>query len=346
MTDTAQPVTAADPVAAAADAFKSFMADEPIVQRDDKGRFAKAEEAAEEIEELEEAEAQEAEADTDDDGEEEAAEEAQPTPMPASWSKEDADFWETLPAEAQGKIVAREAQREQAVNQKFQEAANAKKATEAELAAANANRDAYRDAIDQVLALVQPVAPDPREYGAGTGNYNREAYDLAVLDYNQTLQNMRALQQQRQVIAAQQEAEAKRVFDAEIEAIESIARPRFLADVPELTQPDKAPQVLNDIVRYAIEAGIPESVFQGDAISGVTSAEMHIAWKAMQYDKIKGAQAKVKETPAPKAATPAVKPGVAISRSATKQANMRKASDRLATEGSIEAGAAVWKNFL
>lgn len=67
----------------------------------------------------------------------------------------------SLPADAQGKIAEREAQREQAVNQKFQEAANVRKTFEAELTEANANRDAYKAAIDDVLSLVSPVKPDP-----------------------------------------------------------------------------------------------------------------------------------------------------------------------------------------
>lgn len=349
MTDTAQSLATADPnvqLANAADAFKAFTSEEPIVEkpRDDKGRFAPVEQ------ELEEAEPQgEVEADDVEEQEEaEAADDAQPEPLdlPASWSKEDADLWESLPAEAQGKIAEREAERERAVNQKFQEAANVKKATEAQLTEANANRDAYKAAIDQVLSMVQPVAPDPRQYGAGTGNYDRESYDLAVLQYQETMQTVQALTQQQQAIAAQQADEQKRAFQAELEAIEAVARPRFLADVPDLTDPAKASQVLGDIVRYAVETGIPEDVFAGDSINGVTSAELHIAWKAMQYDKIKAAKGKVEATPAPKPTQPAIKPGVASSRSATKQATFRKANERLASEGSIEAGAAVWKNFL
>ena len=56
----------------------------------------------------------------------EAPDEGQPEPvdMPASWSKEDAETWSALPADAQAKIAEREGQREQAVNAKFQESAN------------------------------------------------------------------------------------------------------------------------------------------------------------------------------------------------------------------------------
>lgn len=352
MSDTAQPAMAADPnvqLENAANAFKAALGQD-VQPRDEQGRFASVEPEVEE--DLDEGELQsepEAEDDAEIEADAEAADdEAQPEPvkMPTSWSKEDADLWQSLPADAQGKIAEREAQREQAVNQKFQEAANARKQFETELAEANANRDAYKSAIDDVLSLVTPTKPDPRAYGAGTGNYNREAYDLAMLQYEQQSNYVAQLQQQRQAIVAQQQEEAERAYQAEIQAIEEVARPRFVADVPELTDPSKAGQVLTDIVKYAVESGVPASVFEQSDMSGVTSAELHIAWKAMQYDRIKSAQVKVKGTPAPKPAQPAVKPGVTISRSATKATAMRKATERLATEGSIEAGAAVWKNFL
>lgn len=351
MSDTAQPAMAADPnvqLENAANAFKAALGQD-VQPRDEQGRFASAQ--AEEEQDLDEGELQsepEAEDDAEIEAEAEADDESQPEPvkMPTSWSKEDADLWESLPADAQGKIAEREAQREQAVNQKFQEAANVRKQFETELTEANANRDAYKAAIDDVLSLVTPTKPDPRAYGAGTGNYNREAYDLAMLQFEQQSGLIAQLQQQRQAIVAQQQEEAERACQAEIQAIEEVARPRFVADVPELTDPAKAGQVLSDIVNYAKQAGVPESVFEADNLNAITSAELHLAWKAMQYDRIKSAQGKVKETPAPKPAQPAVKPGVTIPRSATKATAARKATERLAKEGSIEAGAAVWKNFL
>ncbi len=351
MSDTAQPAMAADPnvqLENAANAFKAALGQD-VQPRDEQGRFASAQAEAEE--DLDEGELQsepEAEDDAEIEADAEADDESQPEPvkMPTSWSKEDADLWESLPADAQGKIAEREAQREQAVNQKFQEAANVRKQFETELTEANANRDAYKAAIDDVLSLVTPTKPDPRAYGAGTGNYNREDYDLALLQYEQQSGLIAQLQQQRQAIVAQQQEEAERAYQAEIQAIEEVARPRFVADVPELTDPAKAGQVLSDIVNYAKQAGVPESVFEADNLNAITSAELHLAWKAMQYDRIKSAQGKVKETPAPKPAQPAVKPGVTIPRSATKATAARKATERLAKEGSIEAGAAVWKNFL
>src|SRR3546814_3736699 len=71
--------------------------------------------------------------------------------MPASWSKDDAELWASLPPETQAKLAERIGQQEVGVNSKFQELATARKATEAQLAEANANRDAYGQAIDAVI---------------------------------------------------------------------------------------------------------------------------------------------------------------------------------------------------
>ena len=51
-------------------------------------------------------------------------------------------------------------------------------------------------------------------------------------------------------------------------------------------------------------------------------------------------------SPAPRTATPTARPGVALSRSAQRAGQVKAANQRLAREGSIEAGAAMWKNFL
>lgn len=65
----------------------------------------------------------------------------------------------------------------------------------------------------------------------------------------------------------------------------------------------------------------------------------------MQYDKIKGAQAKVKESPAPAKASPTVKPGVAINRSASRIASKNKAMARLEKSGSVQDAASVFKQL-
>lgn len=345
-TDTAQAVyPPADPVADAAALFGSMREPEaPAPHRDETGKFAPkaVEPVAEEIEAAPVEDA--ADIDTETVEVEEAADEAQPEgpKMPASWSKEDAEHWNALPPEAQALIAEREGQRESAVNSKFQEAANARKASEAQLAEANANRDAYADAINTVLSLVSPVEPDPRHYGAGTGNYNREAFDLAVLQYREDQATLTSLKQQHGAIQSAQQEEQQRAEAAQFAEIEEIARPALLAAVPDIADPAKASAALSEIVKYAVGQGIPESVFVENAET-ISSAELLLAWKASQYDKMQ--EAKKRVAPRASTAAPPVRPGVSTPRATQKQVALQKSLDRLDKEGTIEAGAAVFRQF-
>lgn len=351
MSDTAQPMLAAENVAIneGADAFKAFLTPKDEQPRDETGKFAAVEQ--EEEEEIAEPadEADEAGHD-EDEGDDEAADEAQPeaTPMPKSWGAEDRDVWDALPPEAQAKIAEREGQRDTGLNQKLQEVANQRKAIEGQLAEANANRDQYAQAIDTVLSLVQPQKPTPYDFGYGSENYDRDAYDIAITQYDQQNQFIGNLMQQRQAIAAQQAEEANKAHAARHAEIEGQWFPKLLDAVPELKEPAKSAETVNSIIRYAIESGIPEEAFASpDAAKSLTSAEMLIAWKAMMYDKGRAAAKRVQETakPAPKPTGPAVKPGVQVSRQSVERNRLGRAQQRLATEGSVEAGAAVFKHY-
>lgn len=351
MTDTAQPVAAAENVSAqfdnAADAFRSFLEPTNDKPRDEQGRFAPAD-TEDEPDGAEAPEDQTGDEDEDEDAEV-AADEAQPdaVDMPSSWSSEDADAWEALTPEAKAVVAERERQRDIAVNQKFQEAANIRKANEAVVNEANANRERYAAAIDEVLSLVQMDRPDPMHYGLGTDSFDRDSYDLALYQFEQAQTTVTALHQQRQYLAAQQEQQAEMDRSAAHAAIEQQAWPKFLADVPDLADTAKGRQIIADVVNYAKQSGIPESVFDDPAMAKtLTSAELHLTWKAMQYDRIKAAEKRVKAgNPPPKPASPTVKPGGVTSRQTVQANRLGKAQDRLAKEGSIEAGAAVFKQL-
>lgn len=352
MVDTAQPMAAeTDPnvqLQTAADAFKAFTTEQPIERpRDDRGRFASDAEPVEEIEA--EGELPEAENDDEQEDEPEAAEEAQPeaADLPPSWSKEDADLWQSLPPEAQAKIATREGEREKAVNQKFQEAANVRRAVETQLAEANTNRNQYAALLDEVTSLVTPQRPDPRAYGAGTGAYNREAYDLALVEYEQQSTILDQLRQQREAISAQQASEMDQAAQAARATIEEAWKPKFIELVPDVTDPAKGGKAIQDLVEYAVANGIEQSLFEDPkAASSITSAELLILEKARRYDQLQAAKGKVREAPAPKPATPTVRPGVVTSRSAQRASAFQKDTSRLAKSGSIEDGAAVFRHFL
>jgi hypothetical protein len=354
MTDTPQPamageteVSTADAIEAAANAFKTFSYDAPETAdrpRDESGRFVSTKE--EEIEAEAETQEGEAEAEShDEEVEAEAAEEAQPeaVDLPTSWPAELAEEWQNLPASLQDTIVRREAEREAAVNAKFQEAANVRKANEAVIAEANTNRQKFAEYADLVLSMVQPQRPSHTMLDPRSADYNPDAYHLAHAQYQQTAEFVESVKQQRDHVLAQQQQETTQAEAQYIAEVEAKHRPALLKDVPELGDPAKQPQVLNELIQYAVKNGIGEHVFTDPEIAQrITSPELHLAWKAMQYDKMKAAQGKV--TPkAAKPAAPPVRPGVATSRSAIQATAKKQAFERLDREGSVEAAAAIFK---
>lgn len=347
--DTAQPILAAETgnaVEDAANAFKVHLGQAEAPRRAPDGKFAAAE-PAEEIEAPEEAEEAEAVAETPelDEDEDGAAEEAQPEiALPHSWPPEKAEVWGSLPPEAQAVIAEREGQRDAAVNAKFQEAANVRKANEALVTEANTNRTKYAEAIGQVLALIQPQWPSPTMLDPNSGDYNPDEYHLRRAYAEQDDATVQNLAHQQQQIAAQLKAEEDSVAASRFHAINNATRDNFIKLVPDAADQAKAPGIFTELMEYAVSQGAPADLFQ----SPTTALEWTVLKKAMEYDRLMAAKAKVGQQPAPtpKAAGPAVRPGVATPRSATQAARAKGAMDRLARSGSIADGAAVWKNLM
>lgn len=353
MTDTPQPVAAGENATLedGAAAFKALLNPQPAATRDEGGRFASPNAETDQADDEEQAEQAQAPDDGDDTGDadetDDAPDEGQQddVPMPASWSKEDEADWQALPPETRAKLATREGQRETAVNAKFQESANARRQAEQHAAEANANRDRYAQAIDEVSQLVTYPEPNPVDYGLGTEGYDRDSYDLAHYQWRQAQATLGTLAQQRQAIAAQQAQEdeqARRTAHAEIE---QVAWPKFVDEVPDLAVPGKGQKIVSELVQYAKEAGIPADVFDG-AAGKVTSTEMHLIWKAREYDRIKAAKTRVAAgNPPPKPAGPVVKPGGVIPRQTIQANRLGKAQERLAKSGSIDDAAAVFRNL-
>jgi len=363
MVDTAQPVPAAETnpnvaIDDAAAAFLAFDQGEPIPERkrDGQGRFApESDETPEPEGDAEDAEGELPEAETDEpegeleDDDTAAEDEAEAQPMPPSWPADQAENWAALPPETQAYLVEREGQREQAIQAKFQESANARKDYESKLAEAQTSQKEYANLLDTLIGAFTPSAPDPADYGLGTGQFNQEGYELAKWQYEQqagVLENLKA--QQATVREELQQKEAQQ-FAAWKQEHEAQYAPKLLTDVPELSDPEKGTPAINEIVRFAIDNGIPEAAFFGDgtpegikaAQDAITSAQLHLTWKAMQYDKLRAA----KPQPKPKQVSPVAKPGVSSPRSAQKTAKNKQAMDKLVQSGSLNDAAAVFKQF-
>jgi hypothetical protein len=323
------------------DAAKLFSGEVERV-RDERGRFASTIEAEPEAQEAE----GEAESHEPEQAEEQAAEEAQPesVTLPTSWPEEHAETWQTLPPEVQAIIAEREGQRDAAVNAKFQEAANVRKANEALITEAQQSRQRFVEAADHVLAMIQPQRPPLSMLTPGSADYNPDHYHLLNAQADQSERLIAQVQQQRHEALAQLTRDSEAQAFQQIAEIEAKSRPALLKAVPELQDPAKNPQALIGIINYAVENGIPQSVFTDpEQAKYVTSAQLLMAWKAQQFDAMQKAKAKV----APKAAKPAappVRPGVTTSKSAIEATQRKNAMERLTRSGSIEDAAAIFRN--
>jgi hypothetical protein len=354
-TDTAQPETAAengdfDPVSA----FDTFLADEGILPgepapRDERGRFAPKGAAEEPLDETEAEEGETPEF-AEDEGEEqpedEAADEAQPeasVPLPPSWSKEDEADWRALPASIQKTLSVREAQREHAVNSKFQEAANVRKAAEAQAQEAANNRDRYIRETEALAAALVGTPPPISMLHQNSPDYDPDTYHLMRAEYEQATQYAQTLKQQAAQAKADGLAQQQAAERAQFEAVESEWQPRLLATVPEFADPTKSEAIKNELRNYGYQMGI-----HPEALAEATSRDALLLWKAMQFDKQQAATQRVKAQAKPqsKPVSPALKPGVPVPQSAARRGQIDKARARLASTGRGEDAVALFEKLL
>jgi hypothetical protein len=358
MADTAQgdspaetaPASREDQLASAAEAFKVQLGqvEAPERPRDDSGRFTSSQAEPEEIEaEAGAVEAEEA-AESHEEGqdESEAADEAQhkdPT-MPESWPADKAEVWNSLEPDAQDFIRQRDIELKSATNAKFMEAANLRKAHEAEIIEARTTRQQAVQAADLALTAIQPREPSISMLDINSSDYDPDNYHLAKAQYEQGLSFLQSIAAQRQNLIAQEQQEQQRQAAQYLHQINEKTAPAFVKDVPDAANPAKLPGVLNGLSKYLIDQGAPHDIFDGSE----TALMWHLTWKAREYDKLQSAKAKVQTDPRPepRKAGPAVRPGVATPPSAKAAARRQNAIGEVKRSGTIEAGAAAWKHFL
>lgn len=354
MADTAQALAPAetDPNAQiqnAVDAFKAFDNPSAAQPRGEDGKWVKTgsgqpdeDEAGAEDEDEPEAQAEgepEDEAEGDEDAEAGAADEAQP--LPPSWGADDQELWNSLPPEARAKIAEREGERDRGLNLKLQENALATKAAKAKADEFSTKLDDLTRVIGTVEALYKTPEPDARAFGYGTVQFNEAAYIAAHQQWQQTENVLAQLNEQRETARKEaSEAEAAQ-YSEWLNGHNAEFAPQFVELAPDLKDNAKAASVFNSVFDYAKKHGVDPAMFEGDRVKEIPLGHVLAYYKAMKFDELRAAKAPAK----PKPAGPAVKPGVSSPRSAQKAARQQKAFDRLAREGSIEAGAAVFRNF-
>lgn len=346
----AMPVSREDALAAAADAFKVSLGQKEAAP--DGGDAAAVPEDKIDASIPPDPGVGEAESRANAQGDEDEAagesdeDQAQPddVALPRSWPAEHAQLWTSLPPEAQTVIAEREGQRDAAVNAKFQEAANLRRAHESEIGEARTIRSNALKATDLALALIRPHEPSLAMLDVNSDVYDPDGYHLAKARHDQALALIQDLSAQQQHLQAQARHDQENRDAAFFHGINQRTHEALFQDVPELGDQAKAAGIFSGLMEYAVERGLPMEVFEAPT----NAFEWHVLWKAREYDRLQAAKARVRSesAPAPRRAQPAIRPGVSTPPSARRAAARASNLDRLARSGSIEAGAAVWKDIL
>lgn len=143
--------------------------------------------------------------------------EAEPEPEapaidpPASWDADAKERFKALPPDLQTVVVERERERESAFGKTQREAAEAKKAAEAQLQAVTREREAYTAQLSQLIQMAKTMDPVLAE-GAKTDWVRESQQDPAGTQakwfaYQQRQAQLQALQQERDRVAALQAQE-------------------------------------------------------------------------------------------------------------------------------------------
>jgi hypothetical protein len=179
---------------------------------------------------------------------------------------------------------------------------------------------------------------------AHSDDYDPDQYHLQRANAEQANALLQQLTHQRQNLTAQEQRDAALREQQAALAINQTTLPAFEQAYPDIKDPQKATAMLSGLMDYAIsDMGVPKDFFDGT----ITAVEWHILADAKKWREHQDALKKVKEQkPEPKKAQPALRPGVATSRSAVRHSQLQKAQQRLDREGSIEAGAAVLRQLM
>jgi hypothetical protein len=293
---------------------------------------AKAEEAkADKAEDSDDAESDDDDIDldallADDDAEESPAEpEIQ---APQSWSKEDREAWAKLTPEARAVVSKREADRDRAVSQAVQKAAELGRQVQQ-----------YADQVEQYAALgADAFEARWQENAAGPIDW------ASAMRSAQTPEEFDSIQRNKAVYDAEK-AEVERARKTAAEQ-SNAAHSAFLAEeakklpelAPELVDPERGEARRKEVAEFLFNRGI-----DAESLRYASAAELGIASLALDGLKYREAQAKAraKAKAAPVTQPTNAKPAKAISPGAqasfpTKQRALQGLETRLTRSGSID----------
>ena len=207
---------------------------------------------------------------------------------PQSWKADKKELFKALTPELQSYVLERESERERGTQQAANEQIEAKKAAEAEVAAARAERQAYADRLGAIIDGVANSNPklqewhqrdwekyareNPLEYGAEWFAYQKAAGALQAAQTERNRVQQQALNEQR------------------LKAHDELTR-----DLDFWKDTDKRKAFQSELRAWGKAEG-----WSDDEISGIEDARaLKMARKAMLYDQLMAQQSKIAATKKP-----------------------------------------------
>lgn len=297
---------------------------------------ASGEEAESDGEPEQEAESEDPDSDQE---EEEDGEPEEAIAPPPSWSAADKETFKELPVAAQRAIAQREAARERFVNEKAQEAAQARKDAEAARQAVEQDRQGKLGQLDSALTALatelqgefasvnwqELAATDPAEYVAKKAKYDAKMETFQKAQQTRQQEAQKAQEQQRTQFAQFVQEQSQKLLEA----------------IPEWADPEVA-----KVGKAELRAAAREYGFSDDELQNLYDHRTVLALKdAAAYRKLQRSKAKVEKKVVAK---PKVqKPG---NQNTTKgDARSKRIADKrnqLRKSGKPEVAASVFAEFI
>lgn len=269
-------------------------------------------------------------------GEDKEAEPAKPAiEPPKSWTKDLHDHWNTLDPVLQERIVARDREDQTAIKRAFNEAADARKAVEVELAQAREAKQQYLNkvpSLDEIRQFVQngPFADIKTQDDADALAQNDPFRYLQWDAYQKRMAGVAEQSRQAEALKTQEKLSKRASYEAE--------QNKLLADlVPEMADPKKSVELRERAVsmltddlgmkRDQLERWMNDDI--GHEILSNAGFQKLVA-DGLKYRDILSAPKAVVKADLP----PVQRPGVARAPGADKAALVQSLTDKLSNSGS------------
>lgn len=269
----------------------------------------------------------------------EPAEELPPIEPPRSWTKEAKDRWDALPREAQEEVARIEQSREREFRRSQNEAAEQRKAIEAERTQAEQARKEYEAKLPAIMQALQDVHNSQFPDIKTMADVERMAMEdpFRKIQWDTHQQKLQAVAYEQEQARIRQDHE--RISNWTKFQNEETAKAAEMH--PELADPVKAKQLQEKVVELFKDKGFTDNDLNSMATGEKYSPFDH-RWQSILVDALKYREAqKAKPVAVPKTVPPVQRPGVAPPRGAAKAENIQALTQKLERSGSVDDALAV-----